>query len=541
MQEATVEMDGQDMSDYQNGNGTGPGRPPVENPSDRTQANRRSNARRQAYELADDADLPERLRFDQQEKQDVDRILYYAAEEAAALESRGRIVVLCDDRGVWRPVSIWTESQSGQATRRTVNALVKRGRAGAILELSEREDLPDAEFYMDTMTDALRDTNNHLRGVHSAILNRGEDFPPIDPTAEYVFGRDPVLPMQVGGAWDIAAGSTITRNQLRDLHMVDVDWSIPTPDLTAWDSPKTAKQRHIKRILQERYGDTPMKRLALGLFGPDKRIDTLKAETSNFGKNSLFELLKIALGGNGCVVNLTEGALERIGGRFSQAKKAMVSALFVSIDEVDKLGDLAQKGINSLTNTEIDVETKGVDAYSVPRTATLYLLGNDWPSIDMSATGMNTRFGWAYEWDGDEPMSKTEGYLMRDPECAPVMLARLLELAHDLWRESEGDMERAASLTHDSVSRMALEDMRQYGTPLETRVLQERFRPAERSDYVPVSEIHDAMEDAGMEKNDIPKGKAFAAMMRRFAPNAKSERRTEGSNRFRVWTGITKK
>ena len=538
MQEATV---GQDVgSDYQNKNGSGPGRPPTENPSERTVSNRKSSDRRAAHQMADAAELPEYLRFDSQERQDVDRILHYAGDDAATLESRGRIVAACDDRGVWRPIVGWRESREGQTTRRAVHTLVEKGRQGAVEELLKTESLEDREFYIKTMDKAFRDTDNHMRGVHSAILNRGAEFPSVRAADEFVFGRNPILPLADGGAWDIATGSAISRDRLRDLHMVGVDWSIPMPDLSAWDRPKTAKQRHVKQILEERYGTPALKRLAFGLWGPDKRIETLKAATSNWGKNSLFEPLKIALGGNGAVFILTEGALERIGGRFSQARAAMATALFVAIDEVDKLGAVAQKGINSLTNADIDIEPKGVDPHSAARTATLWLLGNDWPQIDMSAPGMNTRFGWAYEWHSEEPMNKTEGNLMRDPDCAPVMLARLLELASDLWRESGGDMERAASMTQDPVSRMALADMRNFGTPTEMRVLQERFAPASKAEYVPTADIYSAMEDGGLEKSDIPKGRAFASLMRRFAPDAEARRVLESGKQVRAWFGITK-
>lgn len=534
----------------------GRGRPRTDTPSDKTLQNRAAAERRERRAAANiiGAQLPERLRFDLLEETDVERIYHWRADDLARFDSRGGELLFCDSRGVWRIAGDW--NSRGGEYRRFVNDAIAHTRALALREIAGGADGgligADVELYA-TAFGAIRcDSNRHNNAVGESVINHSHAAARVGERSEHRYVENPMIPLADGGGWDVVNARRVGREDMRALHITRLDWAMPSPDLTAWDAPANDVQTAVKRILIERYGAGErggfFDRMALTLLGPDKRIELVKAATANFGKSTFFETLQIAFGREMVHIEL-EKAVANIGGRFSTAVGALTTALWVVLDEVDKAGAITAGALNALTNETIPYEKKHVDAQRAARTATLWLVGNDWAEIDTGATGIDKRIDWAWDFGAGgalmaDEMPDTDARAMRHEGAGAVLQAALLIRAAELAGGASGaaadglnPLARAIPATRGERSNRALDDFMASGLPPAHRALADSFAAADGG-FVTSGEITATLRAAGMDAREIPKTSAMRALVNRIAPNAKPARRMDGGARLSGWSGL---
>ena len=377
---------------------------------------------------------------------------------------------------------------------------------------------------------------NHARLVGETLQNMARAFGvgEVRAAGEHNYVRRPLIALESGGAWDVAKGKAIGRDEYRDCYARSSGWALPDPELGLWANPESGDMAEAKTLMEARYPEPLLARLAMDLLGPSKRMNVVRAGLSSYGKTALFDCLANAF--PGMVSKAKKSELEGAGGRFTPLYDSLSSSLWVYVDEADKLKSVLGSGdLLELTDVNLRVERKGFDPFSAVRLGTLWLLGGDWPRVNTLAQGVQTRIGWAWDYELDpwgnpqtvDPMGGREGYLMRENPAARLLRSRLLELARDIAQGKSGthgytknlDPERplinAEAATGEGNALQAFMDS---GMPPAHKVFADSFKAG--SGRVQSSAIQQAFADAGLSAKEIPQGSALGGLIRSFAPKA---------------------
>ena len=350
---------------------------------------------------------------DRAESVDLVSLMRHRREWFAYWERR-KMMMICEPKGWWVGLDGRIETE-GRVAKLTLAARAAARSAG--------------EEY------ATADTANYWRGLTRRL--RGLRAPDVDAFGSLHHHESrPLLPSE-DGAWDIRAGRLITPSDLRPLRMLAPDETMPSPDMTALATDRGVA---ISRIFIGHYGAPVAQRLALSLLGPTKRIEQVRAATSDFGKGLLISLMRRAFG-EGVVDTLSLEDYRRIGKRFSRAEYLLARRLLVFLEEVQELGAMQPGPLKSITDDYLSVERKGEDALSLPRIGTLWLVGNDWGNISMSNRTMQTRLRWAWDYADAPPITDNQGALtlLRSHDAGRVIQALILQYAAalpdgELWQ-----------------------------------------------------------------------------------------------------------
>jgi len=527
----------------------GRGRPRTDNPSDKTLANRRSEERRDAIAIGESLDM--RHRIDELEAADTARILHYMGADLALVDSRGGALHYCDQRGIWQPVSV---SWSDEGWREFVGNAIGAARTAALRELVESPELiadaDEREHYSQAFAAMRQPSHAYKRevGLNLTTIGAQGGIGRISAQSEHDYRLAPVIPMADGG-WDVVNGETIDRTALRAMNIIGVNWRMDAPDLEAWRNPRTDAERRVADILANHYGGEYLDRMALGLLGPDKRIESVKADMQNFGKSTAWTALAKAF--TGMVATPGQKALANIGGRFTPIHSALANALWVVIDEAQAADGVNTGQINELISETLAVERKGIDAYEARRRGTLWFVGNDWARLDTTSPGMESRLEWAYDFslrpDGMAAMSDADGRLMQTAAAARVLQAYMLIRAQAMaadngWGEDwDTPLSRAKRETTSGTADESRAALMAAGTPVAILALQDAFMPATTAEtgFVSAAEVDAAFERFGIEKKSRPKTKTLSAYMARISNGAaKPTRKTIDGVQVRGWSGL---
>ena len=526
------------------------GRPRDENPTPEADAMRRSRSRAEAHDIGERLDLPPYLRFDRIEETDALRVIHYYGDDLARFDSRGDYLHYCDERGVWQRAAGWTAN----GYRLWVKTVVKASRVQAVDEVMDSEDLFESheqrDFYASAFLSLRVETNRHLHEVGETLISSARDVQSVAERDEYIYPQHPVIPLNSpeGGAWDVLGRREISRAELRELRLMDVEWAMSRPDFAAWDNPSSDVQQKVKDLLANHYGADILDRLALGLLGPDKRIEIVKGELPGFGKSTLFDLLRAAFGA-AMVEIVGERSLANLAGRFTPIHNALAVALFVVVDEVDKAGPLPTSKINEMVGRYLSVEKKGIDPYTIRRLGTLWFVGNDWAQLDADAPGIADRMDWALDFGGAlspsnyEKLTAADARALTHPLAGATLQAFLLRRAAELGEGAgeEGAVAAAKWQTRNSASKAALESFRGERVSPALDALRDVYEAADDSEFALASQIPKDLAAAGIPKSEIPKTRELSAIMRRLSPNIRRGRRTLDGKTHRVWLGLRRK
>lgn len=374
-----------------------------------------------AAAISEGAALEDHQRFGNAEASDLARIQTYCRDRI--LEWKGNGLVFA--RGAyWERFSLRGLAE----TEGFIRKIGLEARAKAV------KDLPEGMAeYGALMLESLPDNANHWQQVTRLVrgLDNWDDFgEPHDYTAR------PLLPM-ADGVWDVRGGHKITAEAARKFRMMMPTELMPEPDM---DILGTDYGKRIAAIWIRHYGAPLTQRLAYSLLGPTKRIESVKAQATGFGKSAIGRLMKRAFGAG--IADVEEH--EQIGKRFSLLDRKMTEVKMLFVDDVNEVKGLAVKPVTRLTADELTVEGKGMDSIRLPRQGTVWFLGNDWAQVDMSEGALKARLGWAHDYGNQAALPRADAKELHKRGAEKVIQALVLDYAKalpegDAW-DIEGDM-----------------------------------------------------------------------------------------------------
>ena len=477
--------------------------------------------------------LSSRFKFDHMEESDADRIMHYFP---AMFRQVGGMAYVADENGCWRELQ--HRSSQVQSIVQRLMIMARRAAGDEVYdEIIDRSPIEKTGYGL-YLAKELRMTNWHTACVGAQIRIRIliDEYDVMKVPLEEFDRRDkrPVIPMEIGGSVDLTTGKTLDSVSTSALHIHARDWSLPMLDraILSDDSPGATAMRDA---IRNRFGETLITRIARHALGISKSIDVIVAP-SDWGKGTLIDIMSAAF--PGMVGRLEAGkALSAGSERFSQVSQHLTGKLWVFIDEAGESGTvtISPGSIKTFVDSVLTVEKKFENALQVPRLGTAIMVGHTWPDVDMSAQGMEQRFGWAISYDGEPEMSRNERSLLLSPEAIKFFRQKVVGRAVALWNENKDDLD-AATMTSDIRETVAL--FRSVQSNSLSQDLRAAFDIGTKDDFVPFTEIEPIF-GAHEEKTT---GKAVASAMKSafHGTHLRPGRKRILGNQVRGWFGIVK-
>ena len=307
------------------------------------------------------------------------------------------------------------------------------------------------------------------------------------------------------------------------------------PDLDD-EKAKTRGAAKMRTAIKDRYKGI-FRRVAYRLHGPpDRTIDVVIGEGSGSGKTTLVALIEAAIPG-GTQQLSGKNAVGPNAHRFDGLKYKLCSGAFLTVvDEIEKGPNgtpliIDGSTITAATHERPDVEEKGKMVRQMRRTASLMLIGADWPHIDSDEQGVANRFTWAMRLDPSYgPMDWEERELLFSDDGIRCLRATLFRMAHE-HHEKGGDIEFKS---RTDASNACLDEFIEARRNPHVKALRESFVESihGRVERDIVAKVVDETSKAMGEKG--PQGRAFGAVVKRAFPCAKSK----VSNSTGYWYGF---
>ena len=484
----------------------------------RTEANRKSAARALAWDLADELDLPPRLRNDNPERDDLARLCHYGAADLRVVQGERCYIAL--PSGYWTPVH-----NTGGVHAGALAELLDRVRADAVAEASTNPQLVEVD-YPATLAGSWRSSMNHVRQVSTQLDRVIADPFKYDVTSIALVNFDnrrahPVVPLTGGGAIDLTSGDPLTPTQIKSLMLLDHGWGINyRPELLEPGVVPDAEDGIAH------YGKPLIRRLALHLLGESKSIDSINFPVSDSGKGTLIDWMTAGFPKMVDTLDATKVFKAR-GEDFAHVTDPLTRCIWVFFDECDKVKDVVDgvpaDRINTLTNTLLDVRRMQRDAVRVPRIGTPIMTGADWLPFDSSAQGALTRWSWAY-YAERPPQSAAWHDTLVSGDCPDFLAAYIVREAIDLYQRGDDTItaevrQTVAEMLHHNANDLA-------STMREVVVKSDR-----KEDTVVVAEIKRMLAEAGLPDVDKIHSKQLDSAIRRVSPRSMSQRVTGGGTK----------
>ena len=421
----------------------GRGRPRDDEPSEAAKAQRRYEGREKVAELSKQYSLELRHKIEPDEKADVARIAYFCKDSLVAIPTvSGNELWVCGANNLWRNSDI----DHGQSLWQHVLAAREMAIAEATAQISEPSEI---KAFIAGFQDGAKDTAAHQRNILVNAKNTIAGGAPkndiIVMAHEEFNGRLGVIPVvddtgEVVGLDVRNNGEEFRGEQLKALYLTDFGWRVPKPNL----SSTMGEDSVLRHYVYEHYTEALIDRLSLALIGPGKFIDTIVVETSDWGKDALFDLLGNAfpkcVGKEGA-----EQAFSTQGNRFSAATDPLTKHIWVRFNEADKIssGAIPVGQLNYMTEVDLAITIKHENKKSLRRVGTAYLVGGDFPAIGMAPgdppQGLPERLGWVF-WRGndEDTMNRDDWMALRHDDVVAEFRNHLFQRAIDIWN-TEGE------------------------------------------------------------------------------------------------------
>ena len=390
----------------------GSGRPETENPSYKTQRNRKSKLRTEMIDWAHENDLVVYHQFDSPVYNDAWRILRFENDLLLVVDGKMHVA----NGPVWRLLSPLDD-----VSMNTLSLLLQKARLQSI------ETLPDhvPEKYGDHILDYPMDYR-HLREIANTLKVYVDKVTNI-PT-QYFNDRDrnPVIPFNNGECLHLKKQIMLDKEDARALHMRDCDWNIPYE--VEVEPPKKAQE-----IIFRQYGEDIIDRIAIWFTGTDKTCDVSRFR-SDGGKTTLYDLLSRAFPGAFAKRNATQ-ALNFSAQRFTPMSPPLVNCVGVFLDEATHSdAQISASVLNAWDSDELEVEEKYEKRIVAKRIGNLMLLGSDeWPHVDSSAQGFEARFKWVCDRMETEKMTSAERSIVLADTSVKWFRGYILKRAQELF------------------------------------------------------------------------------------------------------------
>ena len=456
-------------------------------------------------------------------------------------------------RGLW----VALESENPQRHIGLLEELLKSARAAAVEELRRTPGVTIQQVH--ELTASYRMTPRHLGDLvrllehvaafHGAYGIRYVPDSEVDDRTRY-----PIIPLAEGGGINPRNAEELTPEQIQPMMLLDHNWGggiwprwdllDRTPNYSvstlyvneAGDAEVDVKGESdapgadvMAWFIQHHMGEGVLSRLAWSISGIRPVIDTLSIPRSGSGKATLFDCLDRALGG-GTVTRqmasrtITPRASEVFTGGVDQATRCLI----VALDEADGSKVQIRSGlINELCDRTMTVHPKGRDPYEARRVGNVWFLAGGWPKIDFGVQGVPRRLAWAQHLDVPAISPSTRGRLVMDDNAIGYLAAWLYRESARLWNEDE-DAITATSRRAVALFRTAVSD------PVRTALLGTVDAQSRDYDWTANDLLRSTIMDNGVDEDELPKGKAWSALVRQVFPQATPKRRSEA----RGWSGI---
>ena len=266
--------------------------------------------------------------------------------------------------------------------------------------------------------------------------------------------------------------------------------------------------------------DTVLRRIALSLLGPGKRIDSVVMPMTEQGKSTLADALPLALPG----LVTTDTAVRLFSpqsARFTGIEVQMARYRLVVADEADKIESPPPPGmVSSLTDDFLTVEEKMLRPRRARRLGTLLLMGADWAVLTTSQ-GTDSRRRWAYRYADDHPtIDASTRRRWHDPDHVARLASWLCDQAIQLSL-IVNPVARVAD-TETAATRGWAAAQEADGVPVDIAVLRDAFEIGEPGDFVPTSDLLEALREAGV---PVPQTRAMAGLLDRAFPGTRSSKK----------------
>ena len=404
--------------------------------SSKTNQNRKTREQIELEEYAQEQQLPIYLRPYPSEDTDIARLLQYYKNNFLIVSNKD--IYILTTQGSWDKIEV--ERANG-----FLDNIIHNARE---LALTEAEEHPFGGIeYKIRLSKSFKSTNSHIKALTGRLLKLASITDTgIDSIKTQDFNNrikhNPTLPLQYG-AIDLTDGKVLTPLEYASYHALATEyWAAEyNPDILTKDSEDC---RIAKHLIEEHYGKELISRLAYHLIYQNKSVDIINIPTSSAGKTALVEWLKLALGNVG--LDSRSRSLLPKGDAYTQATAPLTEHLLYFFDEVDKLPeDISPGTINEMTSEELTISKKFQNPTYLARTGTPIMIGADWPPIDTTAQGLDTRITYVY-YNEIPPMPEaTKKILQHSTDAHEYLLAYIIKECINWHNNPHGWIESPAA------------------------------------------------------------------------------------------------
>ena len=234
----------------------------------------------------------------------------------------------------------------------------------------------------------------------------------------------PVIGLDHDKSIDLATGET---GAWPERLVLDTGARISIPD---GEHEGSEAEGLVMEVWQDRYGMDLLRRLCSHLLAQSKSIDSVCSELADAGKGTMVSALSAAL--PGAVGRGFATKLLNRKDKFTPVTSMLSARRLVFLDEIDKLPELPAGAVHELADDVVQVENKGSDAVSMPRTGQLILLGADWVNTDASDQGIAARLRFFHKFTASETMTPDERAMILSPLGIESLQAMILSTCRQL-------------------------------------------------------------------------------------------------------------
>ena len=486
------------------------------------------------------------------------RLIIYCPEDILLVRmGRETTAHILSASGFWKAVR-------GRKVPRELWTLIRKADARARRDLQRRLvdlEIPDseAEEQVEAFARAARRSlTSHMRiKIADALEGMGEEHLNAAVPEEWDrWDKHQVIPLREGGALDLRTGGVLPSKRLAPLRLADPGWSIPTEEarpsaevlmlikdwehLAPVDSPSTFEE--VAGTIAHYFGAVLL-RLSVHLTGTSKAVDLIRVQKTNAGKSALVDLLEASFGAGVAVPGGTVLAGARGAKGFTQHSDPLTGGTRLAFyNEIDKVRNITSMAWHDLTEALLEVHRKGENPYTVRRTGTAVLLGNDWPEVDAGIDSVKDRVEWAFSGRTFDDYGDGKWTTLKQAQRDAILTPDGLRFARGFVVHFAMESLRLGERWVDELSRAAMEDFVRARTDPASRALGLLKRST--VDYLTVEKLasylhgEGVLSNEGNEKAVLDLVKAHGAHL---GPRSKKQITDEDGKTARpwVWKGWT--
>ena len=464
--------------------------PPVEIRAPKTEQNRQSAEQQELDKYAQEQNLPAHLRPTPAEDTDMARILEYMKDHIIIVNNKD--VYIRTLQGSWDMIEV--ERANG-----FLDNILNNVRKQA-LDAAEAHEYGGTEYKI-RLARSFRATNNHIKAITGRLLSlaartdHGITTIKLKDFNNRIL-HNPTLPLQYG-AIDLTSGIILTPEEYAPYHTLETQfWATDyNPEIL---NKKSIGCEAARYLIEDHYGIELISRIAYHLVISSKSVDIINIPESSAGKTALAEWLKLSIGNVG--FDSRSRSLTTKGDTYSQATAPLTEYLLYFFDEVDKMSEDIPAGVlNEMTSEDLTITKKYQNPTPLPRTGTGILMGADWPPIDTTAQGLDTRITYVYYKDMQPMSDAIKRLLQSDADTHQYLLARIVQLCIQ-WANSPTGWKNSPEADK------AKERFFRERTPESKQILMDNYTfTGNETDHVPLDHIKDLLNGVTENKQSVHK------------------------------------